>query len=118
MAVKIRIDNTPYQEQQVILNGVTLYIRISYNESYLRDPWVIDILDTNKNNVLVGKRLTATTNISYLSLDLTDIIEGHLFCVNTIATRESINRNNLSTDGSYQLHSYSNTEIENATNES
>ena len=116
MAVKIRIDDSPYQEQQVILNGVTFYIRVSYNSSYLRDPWVIDILDSDKNNLLVGKRLTATTNISYLSLDLTELLDGHLFCVNTVATRNPMDRDNLSTEGSYQLHSYSNQEIVDATN--
>ena len=116
MAVKIRIDDVPYQEQQVILNGVTLYVRISYNSSYLRDPWVIDIFDSNKNNILVGKRITATTNISHLSLDLTGIIDSHIFCVNTVATRNPMNRDNFSTDGEYQLHVYSNGEIDNATN--
>lgn len=116
MAVKIRVDDLPYQEQQILLNGVTLYVRISYNSAYLRDPWVIDILDSNKDNLLVGKRLTATTNITGLSLDLTDILGGYLFCVNTIGTRTPMNRDNLGTEDVYQLHSYSNQEIEDAAN--
>lgn len=116
MAVKIRVDDLPYQEQQVVLNGITLYIRISYNTSYTRDPWVIDILDSNRDNILVGKRLTATTNISGVSLDLTELIDGHLFCVNTLGTRTPMNRDNFGTESPYQIHNYSNQEIEDETN--
>lgn len=117
MAVKIRVDDLSYQEQQITLNGLTLYIRISYNGAYLRDPWVIDILDSDKNNLLVGKRVTATTNLTYHSLDLTEILDGYLFCVNTIGTRDPINRDNFNTEGVYQIRSYSRQEIEDAKNQ-
>lgn len=112
MPLRIRVDDLPAQEQQITLNGVTLFIRFSYSGAHTRDNWVMDILDQNKDNLLVGKRVTSTTNLTYHSFSLTEILDGYLFCVNTTATRTPMNRDNFGTDKAYQIWYYSNEEIE------
>lgn len=116
MPLKIRIDDYPDQEQQITLNGVTFFVRLYYNSAYLTDNWMIDILDQNKDAILIGKRVTATTNINANNLLLKELLDGYLFCVNTTGTRTPINRDNFGTEKDYQIWYYSNTEIEDGTN--
>lgn len=110
----IRVDDLESQEQQVTLNGITFFVRFTFSTAYTNDNWVLDILDSNKNNLLVGKRITSTTNLSYLSTQLTELLNGYLFCVNTRGLRISMDRENFGTNLNFQIWYVSNEEIENA----
>lgn len=110
----IRVDDLDSQEQQVTLNGITFFVRFTHSTAYTNDNWVMDVLDSNKNNLLVGKRITSTTNLSYLSTQLTELLNGYLFCVNTRGLRISMDRENFGTNLNFQIWYVSNEEIENA----
>lgn len=107
----IRVDDLDSQQQRVSLNGVTFFLQFSFSTAYTRDNWVMDVLDVNKDNLLVGRRLTSTTNMSNISLELTEQIGGSLFCVNTTGTRTPMNRDNFGTTKAYQIWYVSNAEV-------
>lgn len=102
--LKIRVDKgVESQEQQITLNGITFFLRFSYSTAYTRDNWVVDILDSNRDNLLVGKRVTSTTNLTYNSIDLTELLDGYLFCVNTKNSKSPITKDNFGSQEVFRI---------------
>jgi len=117
MPKAIRVDDLSSQVQQITLNGITLYLKIYFLTGYTSNGWYVDFLDQDRNLLYGGRRITAGTNLTYLSPDVVDTLGGHIFCVNVAATREPLTRDNFSTKGDYQLWYYTNEEIANATSQ-
>ena len=111
MPIEINVDDESYQEQAVTLNGITFYLTISYNSVYKTNNWVIDVLDSDRNNLYVGKRITPFSNISSNSLELIESMNGYLFAVKLSGKKDYMDRNNFGTGKDFRLWYYSKEEL-------
>lgn len=115
MPLQIKIENAASQEQQVTLSGNTFYFKVYYNNTLTTDPWVLDILDINRNVLLAGKTICPSVNLCSNLHPLIDALGGWIFCINTIKTRTPMDRDNFGTDKTYQLIYYTKEELEGVT---
>lgn len=113
--LKIRVDKLNAQEETVTFNGLSFIVRFTYSTAYTKDNWILDVFDAEGNNLLVGKRITSTTNLTHHSIDLTETLGGWLFCVNTRGLRTSINQDNFGTEENFQIWYVSQEDADNVT---
>lgn len=117
MPSKIKVDDNPYQEKLITLNGQSLYVTISYNTSDdIYDTgdggWYIDLADRNKKAIINGVKILPLQNLTKRYLHVTDILGGALWCVNVKDSLSDIDRKNFSTNGKFQLWYFSTAEME------
>lgn len=118
MATNIKVEDNPYQETLITLNGESLYITIMYNTSddtanTGKGSWYFDIANRNKEAVLSGVKIIPFQNLTGKYLHVNRLLDGALWCVNTKDGTSDIGRDNFGTDKDFRLWFISNTEAEN-----
>lgn len=116
MSIRIKVEDNPYQEKLITLNGVSLYITIMYNTSDdVNDDgfgsWYFDLADRNKDNIVSGVKILPLQNLTERYLSVNKILNGDLWCVNVKDSSSDIGRENFSTDGEFQLWYFSEEEM-------
>lgn len=112
MPLRIRVEDTSFSETSLTLNGRNYYIRFRYHGGFTKANWVMDIFDSNRNNLLVGKRIQPSVNLTRHNLDLEELLNGWLFCVNVGGRRVDIDRDNLGNDKNFEIWYVSKDEID------
>lgn len=108
MATNIKIDDNPYQEKLITLNGESLYLTIMYNTSddYLNNgtgSWYFDLANRNKEPLLSGVKILPFQKLTGKYLHVNSVLKGGLWCVNTKDTTSNIKRDNFGTGREFQL---------------
>jgi hypothetical protein len=113
MALQIKVLDNPYQERLITLNGNSLFFTISFNHRPgTVGRWFLDIEDRNGLPIMSGVKCLLKQNLVAGNLDLSAILSGGIYCVNTKTSDSGISRDNFGTDKQYQLWYISDAELE------
>lgn len=101
MTVQLKVDDNTYQEKLLTLNGNSLFITYSYNTRDNR--WYFDIVDRNDIDIISGVKILPDQNLTGKYLDVNNLLNGNIYCVNTRLDGTDITRDNFGTDKKFQL---------------
>lgn len=110
MPLRIKVEDSTYQEKLITLNSNSIFITISFNTRDSR--WYFDLVDRNGLDLLSGVKILAPQNLTSKYIDTNSILGGNLYCVNTKGNGEDITRDNFGTDKQFQLWYYTTEEEE------
>lgn len=113
MPLQIRIEDNPYQEKLITLNGNSLFITFSFNTRDNR--WYFDLVDRNAIDVVSGVKILPEQNLTGKYLDVASLLGGNFYCVNTKLDGKDVTRDNFGTDRQFQFWYFSEAEEEELT---
>lgn len=108
MATNINVDDAPYQEKLITINGESLYLTVMYNTSddfnnTDEGSWYFDLADRNKESVISSVKVIPFQNLTGRYLHLNTLLGGALWCVNVKDEFSDITRSNFGTSKKFQL---------------
>ncbi len=109
VAIVIRVEDNPYQEQLITLNGNSLFLTITYNTRDSR--WYLDLEDRNGKTVVSGVKVIPNLSLTGKYVNVNTIIGGDIYCMDLKRSSSDITRSNFGNNKQFQLWYYSNEEI-------
>ena len=115
MPLQIKVGDVPYQEKLISLNSNSLFLTLSYNTRDSR--WYFDISDRNDISIISGIKILPSQNITSKYLNVSELIGGNIYCVDTKFSGTDVTRDNFGTDRQFQLWYYTKAEEDELTND-
>ncbi len=115
MPKQIKISANAYQESVVTLNGKTFKLTLSFNNLSTVNRWFLDISDIQGNDLATGMKVLPNRDLTSKYSVLVEALGGMIACVNISGDKSEVTRENLITDGKFQLWYYTEQEILDAT---
>lgn len=101
MALIIKVPESAWHTQDIVLNGVTFNMVLKFNT---RDAsWYVDLLDANQQVILYGLKVMPNQSLTGRFSYLTTIPDGNLWCLRRKRDFSPIGRDNLGVDNTYEL---------------
>ena len=101
MAIKIRIPDSAYSEQQVNLADTVLTFTLKFNSR--NSAWYLDIKDAaNTSDVKTGIKVMPNQNLTGRYL-IDELQNGNIWCLRQQSTFDDIDRENLGINEAYGL---------------
>jgi len=101
MAVKIKIENNTYFEQDVVLSGQSLLLELKFNTS--DEAWYLTVSDPSSNPIMAGLKIMPNQNITGRYPYLEGLPSGNIWCLRVQQSKEPLGRDNLGFDKIYEL---------------
>lgn len=97
----IRVPDTAYESQEVVLGSKTYTLLFKYNSQ--DKAWYISILDTSRNPLISGIKVMPNQNLTKPYEYLNVLKGGHIWCRRSKLTGEPLGRDNFGVGLSYEL---------------
>tara|TARA_R110002126_G_scaffold34517_8_gene106828 strand:+ start:1007 stop:1366 length:360 start_codon:yes stop_codon:yes gene_type:complete len=108
----INIPDSPYSEQNITLDGLTLQLILKYN--IINSSWYLDIkTGSGKSEILSGIKVTPNRNLTGRHL-VQELSGGDLWCLRSKNDFSPIDRDNFGEGEAYNLLWIPNSEVEEA----
>lgn len=110
MATKIRIPDTPFSEQKVVIGDNLLTVILKFNSR--NNSWYLDIKDAvGENNIISGIKIMPNQNLTGRYV-IDEFSNGNLWCQRNVNTDTVLGRDNFGINKDYGLIYLSNDEEE------
>lgn len=95
MALEIRVPETAWSLQEVLLGGIALLLELNWNTR--NESWHISLFDLDEEPILQGIKITDRVSPTKRYTDLR-LPEGNIYCAKVNKRATGITRTNLGTD--------------------
>lgn len=101
MAIRIRVPDSAFSQQQVNLENTVLTFILKFNSRNL--SWYLDLKDaSDTNNVKTGIKVMPNQNLTG-RYNIPELTNGNVWCLRQQSTTEDIDRENFGLNRAYGL---------------